>query len=81
MTISIDPSIIDPLTQKPETIAIQIAREFHGKDPYFMHCKEQRQTLKILSMSGRKEEFISTLIALLPLELRTVAAKGWDRLN
>lgn len=74
-------TIVDPLTQEPETIAIQIAREWHGKDPYAMSLGEQRKALKMLSVSGRREEFVSTVIALLPLELRTVAATGWDELN
>jgi hypothetical protein len=77
---SISP-LIDPLTQEPELVAIQIAREFHGEDPFLKSLNDQIQAIKMLSVPGRKEEFVSTLIALLPLELRTVAAKGWDKLN
>lgn len=60
-------------------LAIQIATEIHGCDPAELDIKWQAQALRNAEQFG-KEEYVSTLIALLPDELCEVAAEGWDRL-
>ena len=62
-----------------KSIAIQIATEIHGCDPATLDQGMQAQALKNAERYS-KEEYVSTLIALLPSELRRTACSGWDRL-
>lgn len=76
------PPQVDPLTGKLESIAIRIARETNfGYDPHNLTLEGRLNALKNLSRRQWKEEYVSTLIALLPLDLREAAAQGWDRIQ
>lgn len=61
-------------------MTMQIAYELHGCDPRQMSHDEQVAVLEKAANFGR-EEFVDTVIALLPLQLRAAACRGWDHLN
>ena len=70
---------IDTSESESEYVAIKIACEFHGRDPYHMTPEEKLQAIENATID--RETFISTLIALLPLQQRRAASYAWDRLN
>lgn len=59
---------------------MQIAVELHGCDPRQLSHDEQISSLEKAANYGR-EEFVDTVIALLPLDLRAAACRTWDHLN
>lgn len=59
---------------------MQIAYDLHGCDPRQMSHDDQVTALKKAANFG-SEEFVDTIIALLPLQLRTAACRSWDHLN
>lgn len=63
-----------------EHVAIQIALGIHKADPQDMPLDLQLRAIDAAANYG-DEEFIDTIIALLPLELRDAACQAWDRLN
>lgn len=74
-------SQIDPLTEQPVSIAVKIAKEIcDGIDPQHLNHGSQLGALSVAEANG-KEEYVSMLIALLPIDLRQVASDGWDRLS
>lgn len=76
---SVIPDISVPNSRRGST-TIQIAVELHGHDPRQLSHDEQIIALEKAANYG-SEEFVDTLIALLPLDLRAVACRAWDRLN
>jgi hypothetical protein len=61
-----------------DTLAAEIATEIHGIDPQHMNLAEKLQALEVAVGHGQ-EAYVSTLITMLPLELREAASDGWDR--
>jgi len=59
---------------------MQIACDLHGCDPRQILHNDQVIALGKAANFGC-EEFVDTVIALLPLQLRTAACCGWDHLN
>ncbi len=60
------------------SVAVQIAIELHGRDPACMNVQDQVMALTRSAKAGA-EQFIDTLVCLLPSPLRELASDLVDK--